>query len=121
MSATLKEQITALKNPRMLVVFLMGLASGLVPTLIGGTLLQAWASDAGVDIKTIGLPYHASPTLYSEFWSPVLDRFSLPLGRRKGWILLTLILLVVSVVFMSFMDPERIFKLLQLRLQLLHS
>lgn len=106
MSASLKEQFLALQNPRMLVVFLMGVASGLVPTLIGGTLLQAWASDAGVDIKTIGLlTAVAMPYTLKFLWSPILDRFPLPLGRRKGWIFFTLLALVGSIVFMSLMDP----------------
>lgn len=106
MSATLKEQIQALQNPRMLVVFLMGLASGLIPTLIGGTLLQAWASDAGVDIKTIGLLTSlAMPYTLKFLWSPLLDRYTLPLGRRKGWILLTLLLNIVAIFAMSTMDP----------------
>lgn len=106
MSATLKQQIAALKNPKMLVVFLMGLASGLVPTLIGGTLLQAWASDSGVDIKTIGLlTMVALPYTLKFLWSPLLDRFSLPLGRRKGWILLSLKLLIFAIIGMSFLSP----------------
>jgi PAT family beta-lactamase induction signal transducer AmpG len=106
MSATLKQQFAALKNPKMLVVFLMGIASGLVPTLIGGTLLQAWASDSGVDIKTIGLlTMVALPYTLKFLWSPILDRFSLPLGRRKGWILLSLKLLIFAIIGMSFLSP----------------
>lgn len=106
MQTSIKEQFAALKNPRMLVVFLMGLASGLIPTLIGGTLLQAWASDSGVDIKTIGLlTMVALPYTLKFLWSPLLDRFSLPLGRRKGWILLSLKLLILAVIAMSFLNP----------------
>ncbi len=106
MSITLKEQLKALQNPRMLVVFLQGIASGLPPALIGGSLLQAWVSDAGVDIKTIGLlTMVAMPYTLKFLWAPILDRFQLPFGRRKGWILLTQLLLILSVLFMSFMNP----------------
>lgn len=106
MAASLKEQIKALQNPRMLVVFLQGLASGLIPTLIGGTLLQAWASDSGVDIKTIGLlTTLALPYTLKFLWSPLLDRFSLPIGRRKGWILLSYVLLVGAILIMSLLNP----------------
>ena len=48
-------------SPRMLTVAMQGLVSGLVPALIGGSLLQAWVTDAGVDIKTIGLLTAVAP------------------------------------------------------------
>lgn len=101
------ELVRVLTSPRMLTVALQGVVSGLVPGLIGGSLLQAWVSDAGVDIKTIGLlTAVATPYTLKFLWAPLLDRFTLPLGRRKGAILLSQLLLLVAVGFMSTLDPK---------------
>ncbi len=92
----------------MLTVAMQGLVSGLIPALIGGSLLQAWVSDAGVDIKTIGLlTAVATPYTLKFLWAPFLDRFALPLGRRKGWILLCQIILALLTFYMSSLDPKQ--------------
>ena len=77
----------------MLIILMMGFASGLPLALIGGTL-QAWMKSVGVSLGTIslfaivGLPY----TL-KFFWAPFMDRFSLftskKIGRRKSWMFVT--------------------------------
>jgi len=95
-----------LTSARMLTVALQGIVSGLVPALIGGSLLQAWVSDAGVDIKVIGLLTGvATPYTLKFLWAPLLDRFPLPLGRRKGWILLSQVSLLGAIFYMSTLNP----------------
>lgn len=80
--------LKVLASRRMSVALLMGFASGL-PLLATGSLLQAWMTEAKVSLTDIalyalvGLPY----TL-KFLWAPLLDRFTLPLGRRRGWLLL---------------------------------
>ncbi|MFV8208445.1 MFS transporter, partial [Enterobacter cloacae complex sp.6701988] len=40
-------------------------------------------------------------------WSPMMDRYTPPfLGRRRGWLSTTQILLVISIAGMSFMNPS---------------
>lgn len=103
-----KDLIRILTSARMLNVAIQGIVSGLVPALIGGTLLQAWVTEAGVDIKIIGLLTGvAIPYTLKFLWAPVLDRFPLPLGRRKGWILLSHFLLLLGVFYMSSLDPAQ--------------
>ncbi len=105
--ANLKEVARIFTSARMLTVAAQGLVSGMVPALIGGSLLQAWVTDAGIDIKTIGLlTAVATPYTLKFLWAPLLDRFALPLGRRKGWILLSQLLLVVATFYMSVLDPK---------------
>ena len=76
-------------NKRVGAVLFLGFSSGLPLALSGGTL-QAWLTVEGVDIKTIGLfSLVGLPYTLKFFWSPVMDRFVVPiLGRRRGWILL---------------------------------
>ena len=100
-------KIRGMKISRALaLMFPMGFASGLPLALSGGTL-QAWLTVAGVDIRTIGLfSIVGIPYTLKFIWSPVMDRFNIPfLGRRKGWIILCQLLLVLITCFMAILDP----------------
>lgn len=91
---------------KLLIISMMGLASGLPYSLVT-TCLQAWMTKTGVDIKMIGV--FASVTLpytLKFLWSPLLDRFSLSaLGRRRSWMILSQIALFVFVLLLSGVDP----------------
>ncbi|WP_247646749.1 MFS transporter [Deefgea sp. CFH1-16] len=86
---------------------LLGFASGL-PLALTGSTLQAWLSDAGLDIKTIGwFTLVGQPYTWKFLWSPLVDRFPMPfLGRRRGWILITQIALAAVIAKMSGLDPQ---------------
>jgi len=97
----------------MLIILMMGFASGLPLALIGGTL-QAWMKSVGVSLGTIslfavvGLPY----TL-KFLWAPLMDRFSLfqsgdgkKVGRRKSWMFVTQAGLAASILFLGWSDPK---------------
>ncbi|MDH3359473.1 MAG: hypothetical protein OEL55_01255 [Desulfobulbaceae bacterium] len=65
-------------HKRFLVTFAMGMASGL-PLLITITLMQAWAKDAGISLKNIGLMALVGlPYTLKFVWAPIFDRFSSP-------------------------------------------
>ena len=91
----------------MAALLFLGFASGL-PSQIIDVPLKAWLKTAGVGIAEITelsavamLPY-----AFKFVWSPLLDRYALPfLGRRRGWLLITQILLVVSIVLMAVQQP----------------
>ena len=93
---------------RMLVAFMMGFACGL-PLLLTMSVLQAWMTDAGVDLTVIGMMALVGlPYTLKFFWAPFLDRFTLPfLGRRRGWMLLAQIALTVSVASLGQSDPTQ--------------
>jgi PAT family beta-lactamase induction signal transducer AmpG len=75
--------------------------------LSGGTL-QAWLTTAGVDVRTIGLfSLVGLPYVFKFLWAPLLDRHVPPfLGRRRGWMLLSQVAIIVLLVVMSSLAPE---------------
>lgn len=95
----------AIFNRRMLICIFTGLASGL-PLYILIQLVPAWLRTEGVGLKEIGfftlvqLPY-----TWKFIWAPLLDRYSLPLGRRRGWMLLSQIILLGAVSCLGFWNP----------------
>ncbi|HEY3197675.1 MAG TPA: AmpG family muropeptide MFS transporter [Nitrospirales bacterium] len=91
---------------RMLVVLLLGFSSGL-PLALTATTLQAWMKSENADLAVIGLfSLVALPYGLKVLWAPAMDRFVPPfLGRRRGWMLLSQIALVVTVAAMAFSNP----------------
>jgi MFS transporter, PAT family, beta-lactamase induction signal transducer AmpG len=91
---------------RLLVVAVLGFASGL-PLALTGQAMQAWLSVEGVDIATIGfLSLVGLPYTFKFLWAPLMDRFELPwLGRRRGWLVLTQLLLAAALWWMAGTSP----------------
>jgi len=91
---------------RLVVVTLLGFASGL-PLALTGQAMQAWLATAGVDIATIGfLGLVGLPYTFKFLWAPLMDRFELPwLGRRRGWLVATQLLLAALLVALAGTSP----------------
>lgn len=99
----------AIFSGRMLAAFLMGFSSGL-PLLLTGSLLQAWMTEEGVDLGTIGLfALVGLPYTLKFVWAPLLDRFTLHqgLGRRRSWMLLIQILLALAIAGLGLTQPAQ--------------
>ncbi len=92
---------------RVAFMLLLGFSSGLPLALTTGTL-QAWATVDGLDIKTIGfLTLVGSAYTLKFLWAPFMDRFVPPLlGRRRGWMLLTQLLLAIGIAMMGTQSPK---------------
>ncbi len=92
---------------RMLICVFTGFASGL-PLYLLLNLVPAWLKTEGVDIKTIGLfALIQFPYTWKFVWSPLLDRYVLPvLGRRRGWMLLTQIALLLVIATLGGFSPQ---------------
>lgn len=93
-------------NRRVGVTLLLGFSSGL-PLALSGSTLQAWMATLHVDISTIGLfSVVGLPYMLKPLWAPFMDRYVPPfLGRRRGWILLTQIVLALLLVAMAVTNP----------------
>ena len=92
---------------RVAFMLLLGFSSGLPLALTTGTL-QAWATVDGLDIKTISfLTLVGSAYTLKFLWAPLMDRFVPPLlGRRRGWMLVTQLLLVAGIALMGTQSPK---------------
>ncbi|MBC7385416.1 MAG: AmpG family muropeptide MFS transporter [Cryobacterium sp.] len=90
----------------MLVMLLLGFSSGIPYALTAGTL-QAWLATEHVDIKTIGLfALVGIPYNWKFIWAPFMDRYFPPiLGRRRGWMLVTQLLLACAIAGMALTSP----------------
>ena len=94
-------------QPRMLLMFALGFGSGL-PLLLTGSTLLAWLVGVGVPTAQLGLFSLCSmPYSLKLLWAPLLDRVApLPrLGRRRGWMLGTQLLLVAAIMALGSTDP----------------
>jgi PAT family beta-lactamase induction signal transducer AmpG len=107
MSSGFSEYLQVFKNRRIGIMLLLGFSSGLPLALISGTL-QAWMAVEGVDLKTIGIfALVGTPYAIKFLWSPFMDRFVPPwLGRRRGWIITTQLLLMLGIAAMAFLSPK---------------
>lgn len=94
-------------QPKMLVLLLLGFSSGL-PLFLTSRTLQAWMTKAEVNLTTIGLfSLVALPYSLKFLWAPILDRYVPPfLGRRRGWLVITQALLLLSIAAMSLHNPR---------------
>jgi PAT family beta-lactamase induction signal transducer AmpG len=104
--------LAVFRSRRMAVLFAFGFSSG-VPLMLTGQILQAFARDSNVDtvriaeLSLIGLAY----TLKFA-WAPLLDRFQVPiLGRRRGWVLVLQLALVVAICMLGMCDPRELSRL----------
>jgi PAT family beta-lactamase induction signal transducer AmpG len=92
---------------RMLIMLLMSFSSGL-PLALSGSTLQAWYTVSNVSIIAIGfLSLVGQPYTFKFIWAPLMDRYIPPfLGRRRGWIMITQVLLLLAIGAMAFFDPS---------------
>jgi MFS transporter, PAT family, beta-lactamase induction signal transducer AmpG len=94
-------------NRKMLICVMLGFTSGL-PLFILYNLLSAWLRAEQVDLTAIGLfALVGFPYTWKFIWSPFMDRFQLPLlGRRRGWMFLTQLCLMIVIAAMGFYSPQ---------------
>ena len=92
---------------RMLICVFTGFASGL-PLFLLFNLVPAWLRSEQIDLKTIGLfALIHFPYTWKFLWSPLLDRYVLPLlGRRRGWMMLTQVGLLIVIAMLGGFSPQ---------------
>ena len=103
-----KSIVGIILSRRMLVALVMGFSSGL-PLLLTWGILQAWMKEAGVDLTWIGMITLVQiPYTWKFVWAPFLDRFVPPfLGRRRGWLLIAQLALMIAIVGLGYSDPVK--------------
>jgi PAT family beta-lactamase induction signal transducer AmpG len=108
-----RSTIKIILSPKMLAMFTLGFASGF-PFYIVRDVLKLWLTDANIDLGTIGLfSAVALPYTWKFVWSPVMDGVTPPfLGRRRGWMLMTQIGLLILIAAMGQLDPTKSLKMM---------
>jgi len=104
------ETITALKEPKVFVMLLLGFSAG-IPILLIFSSLSLWLREAGVERATV--TYFSWAALGYSFkfvWAPLVDKLPLPfltksLGRRRAWLLLSQLMIMVAILAMASINP----------------
>jgi len=106
----LRAAIAVFLQPRVLIILFLGFASGL-PLALSGSTLALRMADQGVDLSTIGLFSLAGiPYTIKFLWAPIVDATRVPvlsrlLGRRRGWLILSQLLLIAAILYLGWLDP----------------
>lgn len=105
--------LTVFGSRKMAALTLIGFSSGL-PLFLTSRTLQAWMTVEGVDLTAIGLlSLVGLPYSLKFIWSPLIDRFTVPiLGRRRGWLITLQIGLLIAIALMAFQQPKQALQLL---------
>ena len=89
----------------------LGFSAGLPHPLLFATL-TLWLASAEVSISEITMFGWVGIIYAIKFlWAPMLDRLRLPgltslIGQRRSWMLLTQAVILVGLIYMSFLQPE---------------
>jgi MFS transporter, PAT family, beta-lactamase induction signal transducer AmpG len=105
------ETLAVYLQRRVLIVLFLGFSAGLPLALSGSTLL-VWMREVGVDLGTIGLfALVGTPYTIKFLWAPIVDALDVPvltplLGRRRGWLMLSQILLMAAIAILALCNPK---------------
>jgi len=98
------------RDRRQLVILAQGFSSGM-PFLLSGSVLTYWMATEKVDLTTIGIfGLVGLPYALKFAWAPLVDRMPWPgldrwLGRRRSWMLVTQIGILLSVLLLALSNP----------------
>jgi PAT family beta-lactamase induction signal transducer AmpG len=108
--ATWLDTIKSFKHPRVITMLFFGISAGL-PLLLIFSSLSLWLREAGIDRAAV--TYFSWAALGYSFkfvWAPLVDSLSVPIltrffGRRRAWMLLSQVMIILAIVAMAFVDP----------------
>src|SRR5437016_7581119 len=97
--------IASLRQPKVAVMLMLGFSSGL-PFFLTGNTLGYWLRDEGTSLSAIGILSWVGLAYSLKFlWAPIVDRVDAPifgrLGHRRGWMVITQLLVGLGLVAMS--------------------
>jgi PAT family beta-lactamase induction signal transducer AmpG len=108
---SIKESLREYLDPRLLTIFVFGMASGF-PWVLWGSAMTAWLKESGLTRSAIGV-FGTVASAYSVhfLWAPFVDRVPFPvlgrLGQRRGWILAMQIILALATLGIAFTHPAQ--------------
>ena len=100
----MNKYLKVLLNKKMGICCLTGFSSGL-PLFILISLIPAWLRIENIDLKIIGLfSLIQLPFTWKFIWAPIFDRYKILMGRRRGWLIVFQILLLLSIASLGFFN-----------------
>lgn len=106
-----RQVLINLRQPKMLVMLLLGFSSGIPIYLVGNTL-GFWMRENAIELSTIGFLSWVGLAYSLKFlWAPLVDKLDAPwfgrwLGRRRGWMLLSQLVAAAALVGMALVQPR---------------
>lgn len=97
-------------KPSVWTMLFFGFSAG-IPVLLIFSSLSLWLREAGVDRSSVTFFSWAALGYSFKFvWAPLVDRLPLPFlnsffGRRRSWIFLSQIFIMIAIAWMGFTDP----------------
>jgi len=104
------EMFSIYLDKRMLKILLLGAISGFPWVLIGSSL-SLWLKEDGLSRSTIGWAgLIFGVYAFNYLWAPLVDRVQIPfltkkIGHRRGWIIIMQIVILLSLVLWSIINP----------------
>jgi len=104
------ESLRTFIHPRVITMLFLGFSAG-VPLLLIFSSLSLWLGEAGVERKAVTFFSWAALAYSFKFvWAPLIDKLPVPfltkaLGRRRAWLLVAQIGIILAIVLMGSIDP----------------
>ncbi|WP_227429647.1 AmpG family muropeptide MFS transporter [Psychrobacter sp. I-STPA6b] len=105
------EASKAYLDPRALIMLFLGFSAG-IPILLIFSSLSLWLREAGVDRSVVTMfSWAALGYSFKFIWAPLIDAVPLPfltawLGRRRAWMLVSQILIILAICLMASVNPS---------------
>ncbi len=106
-----RKTLKGFTHPRVVTLLFLGFSAG-IPLLLIFSSLSLWLREAGVERATVTYFSWAALGFSFKFvWAPLVDQIPVPLltrwlGRRRGWILLGQLAIILSIILMASVDPQ---------------
>lgn len=105
------ESLREFKNPRVITMLFLGFSAGL-PLLLIFSSLSLWLREAGIERSAVTFFSWAALGYSFKFvWAPLIDQLPLPrltrlLGRRRAWMLVAQLSIIVAIGLMASINPQ---------------
>jgi PAT family beta-lactamase induction signal transducer AmpG len=105
-----QETLRAFAHPRVITMLFLGFSAGL-PILLIFSSLSLWLREADVSRSAVTFFSWAALGYSFKFvWAPLIDKLPIPilkrlLGRRRSWLLVAQLSVILAILWMSSIDP----------------
>ena len=106
-----RDVLRSVREPKVLAMLMLGFSSGIPIYLVGNTL-GFWMRENAIELSTIGFLSWVGLAYSLKFlWAPLVDRLDAPLfgrrlGRRRGWMLVSQLVVGAALVGMALVEPR---------------